>query len=581
MLCCLMIPVMVRSAAEGEVMTSPPVPYKTYTFTPGKLTGKEFFLEQEKLRCRELSFEQFLLFPKPKETVDLRISLRGGYRAHDLFGHDDFEPKEAKGVATGWVPLASGHFLIFPGRSKAHLPKWIPERTRLIRVPLIKQYEDTLVNAYDLALALNRFNKGDVKPIDFQLTPATDDNGRVGVRLTPAKPLIDGVYYAYSLPDDKDTANYGFLFVVGNPALGAVNAQPEVDTSTVYRRLDADMATRVMDYALLSQAVYKAPFHKPVGEWTMLDADFNCPAGINLTSLACSWRSAKLKAEGDRHGFSGQAYLSENTKSIVIAFRGTDDWRDLLADYGNAYLNGEPAQYYDALKFARLLMEAVDKARLGYKIIMTGHSLGGGLASYASIKLNRPSVSAVVFNAAGLGDGFTTEIKTSIDARISEIKRRMSEGLSTEFHFLNDTLDTLISEAKLGINIASVTNIRLVGDPVALFPGNQAGISFLLTVPTHFVWYDDSDKRIQKFSTLASFVKFLGVDTAFLPGVNKVIPDGWFAPLVGDANNTKLLISDYTKLLADHKGIDVRSLPVEPHFMINVINALKAKAVIQ
>ena len=63
----------------------------SYTFTPGKLTGKEFFLEQEKLRCREVSFEQFLLFPKPKETVDLRISLRGGYRAHDLFGHEHIQ----------------------------------------------------------------------------------------------------------------------------------------------------------------------------------------------------------------------------------------------------------------------------------------------------------------------------------------------------------------------------------------------------------------------------------------------------------------------------------------------------------
>jgi hypothetical protein len=34
----------------------------------------------------------------------------------------------------------------------------------------------------------------------------------------------------------------------------------------------------------------------------------------------------------------------------------------------------------------------------------------------------------------------------------------------------------------------------------------------------------------------------------------------------------------HTKLLADHQGLDVRSLPIEPHYMTNVVNALKAKA---
>ena len=181
---CLVIPVTTRATDEGEVMTSPPVPYKTYTFTPGKLTGQEFFLEKEKLHCRVFCFDQYHSFPKPKETVALRLSLRGGYRAHDIFGHDDFDSKEARDVATGWVPQGNGNFIIFPDQSKEHLPTWIPERTRLIRVPLVKQYGDTVVNAYDLALGLDRFNQGDKKSISiaFQIVEATDDSGKKGKR---------------------------------------------------------------------------------------------------------------------------------------------------------------------------------------------------------------------------------------------------------------------------------------------------------------------------------------------------------------------------------------------------------------
>ena len=205
-----------------------------------------------------------------------------------------------------------------------------------------------------------------------------------------------------------------------------------------------------------------------------------------------------------------------------------------------------PAQYQDALSFTETIIEKIDKAVWEDKIILTGHSLGGGLASYATIRLNRPSVSAVVFNAAGLGEGITSAIKSLSDTQIAQIKSQMNGGLSPEFQYLSDMLNTLISDAKFGINIPSITNIHLVGDPVALFPGQQAGIFTLLTVPPNFIWSDNSGKQIQKFSTLASH---LPADLAYTGPVYQLIPDGWFAPLVGDATYTKLLISDYTSYL--------------------------------
>ena len=388
-------------------MVSEPVAFKTYTFTPGKLTGQEFFLEKEKLHCRVFCFDQYHTFPKPKETVALRISLRGGYRAHDIFGHDDFVPKEALDVATGWVPQANGNFIIFPDESKEHLPMWIPERTRLIRVPLVKQYGNTVVNAYDLALGLDRFNRGDDKSvsIEFKIVEATDDNGKKGKRLVPANPLTDGVYYAYSLPDDKDTANYGFLFAVGTPALGSQHAQPvQGSVSNIQNIIDRHeellrpptqlpslqntyLWPRVKDYALLSQAVYK---FGSVTNWELMHTDV-CP----IQGMQCFQDILGTS-------FQVQVYRSLQEKLLVVAFRGTeiDSASDWEANIEN-FFNGTPEQYEQAVAFVK---QVVDKAGSEYKdkIVLTGHSLGGGLASYAALKWELP---AVVFNAANLGQG--------------------------------------------------------------------------------------------------------------------------------------------------------------------------------
>ena len=73
-----------------------------------------------------------------------------------------------------------------------------------------------------------------------------------------------------------------------------------------YTLVDAKLAKDVSEYAQLSAAIYEAPVYKPVGEWKMLDAELNCPAGVNLDSTACSWESQKIEPNGD-HGFYAEA----------------------------------------------------------------------------------------------------------------------------------------------------------------------------------------------------------------------------------------------------------------------------------
>lgn len=426
----VLFPVAIVVADEGEAIPEP-TQFITYVLTPGKLTGKEFW--QEKTLWREFRFEEFLPYKKPvnpKDTVTLRFSLRGGYSPYAIFGHGEFEPKQPKHVATGWVPLSGGSFRIFPDQSREHLPKWIPERTRLIRVPLIKQYGKTVVNAYDLALGLDRVNKGEMEPIPFQLTPTTNEDGKAGVRLSPVKPLTAGVYFAYSLPDDSEKYRdqvHGFLFAVETPLLGvagpnATQAQPTTAWTGI-QSVDAKLANKVLDYALLSQAIYDlgtAKYTTPNG-WTNL-----------LTSKKEPFTKDVLS------GFKVSTFIKG--KKLVVVFQGSEELVDWTTDFFTL-TGAKTAQYRESLIYVGKIIE--QQAAANYDIVMTGHSLGGGLATYAALNYDKP---AIVFNAAPIGSELLRDIQN-----LTERKSR-------------------------------VININMMGDVVSGFSG-QSGPIYTLEIP--------------------------------------------------------------------------------------------------
>lgn len=419
-----------EAAEAGEVIPAP-VSYITYVFTPGKLTGKEFTLE--KTVWREFRFESFLIYNKPKDAIALPFSVRG-YNPHGFFGHGEFEPKQAQDVVTGWIPGGSGQFLICPDKSKEHLPEFIPERTKLVAVPFIKQYGDKTINAYDLPLALDRVAKGEAESIPFQILRVT--GGPNGVRLVPSQSLKDGVYYAYSLPADTEKYHgvvHGFLFAVGNPRLASQSIQtpkvspplssnpiPAGETSISAwkpesKNVDFALAKNVLDYALLSEAVYAAKY-TPINGWGAFtprtniikfdlsseDVSIIKPLPVDLTVAGSTPATVPRKT-----GFYAQAFRKGT--SVVIAFAGTDDWDDVITDV-KAFFGGRPEQYQEALNFvARVTNDCPAEVT---SITLTGHSLGGGLASYAALHYKMP---ATIFNAAGLGDGLMNAVKANLD----------------------------------------------------------------------------------------------------------------------------------------------------------------------
>ena len=92
--------------------------------------------------------------------------------------------------------------------------------------------------------------------------------------------------------------------------------------------------------------------------------------------------------------FFASLYQNELTGEYVLAFRGTDQFRD-IDDSLSQYAGLNSNQYQRASDLARTF--AINNP--GVRISYTGHSLGGGLASIAALS---SGAEATVFNAAAI-----------------------------------------------------------------------------------------------------------------------------------------------------------------------------------
>jgi len=94
-----------------------------------------------------------------------------------------------------------------------------------------------------------------------------------------------------------------------------------------------------------------------------------------------------------KRGMSLDVMKNEEEKKIVLAFTGTDSIKDMLYGNFNIFSKG---QYAEAEKVLDRILSDTDYQ--AYKIIATGHSLGGGLALHCS--LYRDNIDAIVFNTS-------------------------------------------------------------------------------------------------------------------------------------------------------------------------------------
>ncbi|EKT64568.1 ankyrin repeat domain-containing protein [Providencia burhodogranariea] len=116
----------------------------------------------------------------------------------------------------------------------------------------------------------------------------------------------------------------------------------------------------------------------------------------------------------------------------IISFGGSNELIDIYADLRQGLGYFEP-QYFQAINLANILYKAVNG-----KMICTGHSLGGGLATFASIASQSPCIS---FTSAGVSANTLKQIGMDY----YKAKKMSEDGLVRYYVVRYDWLDWLQS----------------------------------------------------------------------------------------------------------------------------------------
>lgn len=127
----------------------------------------------------------------------------------------------------------------------------------------------------------------------------------------------------------------------------------------------------------------------------------------SVWSVARHWATAVT-------GF--KAVLLNSPSDTVLAFAGTDSLIDVLVDISQV-LGDLPPQYLQALNLASQAQQ-----RLGTRVSLAGHSLGGGLAAYCSVHTRMP---ASTVNPAPLVGGASLR---ALVGNNSQITNYIAEG---------------------------------------------------------------------------------------------------------------------------------------------------------
>ncbi|MEE7560917.1 DUF2974 domain-containing protein, partial [Xanthomonas sp. Kuri4-2] len=154
------------------------------------------------------------------------------------------------------------------------------------------------------------------------------------------------------------------------------------------------------------------------GHWARMDDAALRQAGIDPGLL-----------HDAKSGFDAGLYRDPQGH-VVVALCGTDETKDWKHNIGQG-LGFDDAQYGSAIRLAKEARQA-----FGSEVVLSGHSLGGGLAAAAAMASNTP---AITYNAAGVNS--RTLEREGLDAAAA--KAYAADGLIRGYHVKNELLTHL------------------------------------------------------------------------------------------------------------------------------------------
>ena len=184
--------------------------------------------------------------------------------------------------------------------------------------------------------------------------------------------------------------------------------------------IDRELSTLIQDNYAVAETRRGRPSFELVlpGTWARMDDAAVRTAGIDPTLL-----------HDAKSGFDASLYR-DASGAVVVAYAGSNEWKDWPHNFRQG-LGFRDVQYDQAIALAQ---EA--KRTFGDNVILTGQSLGGGLAAAASLVNNIP---AVTFNAAGVHDNTLERYGLDADA----LKRKAEQGLIRTYQVKNELLTHL------------------------------------------------------------------------------------------------------------------------------------------
>ena len=206
--------------------------------------------------------------------------------------------------------------------------------------------------------------------------------------------------------------------------LAQANSGPDASASSLYSAQSANESLPTGDTGLADSRGDAMTYElaREVFDEAVLAFDsYDDQIGANAQELGYSRLSAEqlsgalgenVVLDDPDTGFSASVY-QDAEGNVTVSYRGSEsgDWSDIQEDWletnaGQAFFN-VPESYKQASDLAEQMKQA-----FGDDVMLTGHSLGGGMANYAAIDNN---LDYNVFNAAGLAQHTIDDLGDKVD----------------------------------------------------------------------------------------------------------------------------------------------------------------------